>query len=221
MQALTTAEVGARSRSISVAVVDDHHAIRAGLKAAIASQPGIVCVGTAAEAEHLAPLLYRTRPDVVILDFHLPRSNGLRLCRQITREVGAPAVVIYSAYADASLAVPAMVAGAGALVDKGAPVRDLFEAVRSVAAGDSWLPSPIPELLSAARASLDASDRGLFDQIMEGATPVDIARTHGVTRSEFDTRIDEMVERLCASVVVGSPMKRRAAFVTEPQSWRP
>ena len=205
MQTLTTAEVGARSRPIEIAVVDDHHAIRAGLEAAIASQPGLVCVGTASEAEQVAPLLYRTRPDVVVLDYHLPRSNGLRLCRQVTRDVVAPAVVIYSAYADASLVVPTIVAGAGALVDKGAAVRDLFEAIRSVATGGAWLPSPIPELLSAARAALDARDHALFDLIMEGAAPANIATRLGVTRSVLDTRIDDVVERLCAGVAVGSP----------------
>ncbi len=205
VQTLTTVEVDARSRPIGVAVVDDHHAIRAGLEAALAAQPGLVCVGTASEVEQLAPLLYRARPDVLILDYHLPRSNGLRLCREVTRDVLAPAVVVYSAYADASLVVPAMVAGAGALVDKGAPVRDLFAAIRSVAAGGSWLPLPIPELLGAARASLDASEHALFDQIMEGAAPANIASSLAVVRSELDTRIDEMVERLCAGVAVGSP----------------
>jgi DNA-binding NarL/FixJ family response regulator len=205
VQTLTTSEVGAHPGPIGVAVVDDHHAIRAGLEAALATQPGLVCAGTASEVEQLAPLLYRARPDVVILDYHLPRGNGLRLCREVARGVGAPAVIIYSAYADASLVVPALVAGAGALVDKAAPVRELFEAIRSVAAGDSCVPLPIPELLSAARASLDARDHALFDQIMEGAAPADIASSLDVARPELHTRIDGMVARLCARIAVGSP----------------
>jgi DNA-binding NarL/FixJ family response regulator len=204
VQTLPTVEVGAPPRPTRVAVVDDHHAIRADLEAALAAQPGLVCVGTASEVEQVAPLLYRARPDVLILDYHLPRSNGLRLCRRVTRSVGSPAVVIYSAYVDASLVVPAMVAGAGALVDKGAPARELFEAIRSVAAGRSSLPLPIPELLSAARASLDATDHLLFDQIMEGASVADIANSLGVARSESHTRIDAMVDRLCAGFAAGS-----------------
>jgi DNA-binding NarL/FixJ family response regulator len=205
VQTLTTSEVGAHPQLIGVAVVDDHHAIRAGLEAALATQPGLVCVGTASEVEQLAPLLYRARPDVVILDYHLPRSNGLRLCREVARGVGAPAVVIYSAYADSSLIVPAMVAGAGALVDKAAPVRELFEAIRTVAAGASCLPLPIPELLGAARASLDQSDHALFDQIIGGAAPADIASRLDVARSELHARVDEMVARLCARIAAGSP----------------
>jgi DNA-binding NarL/FixJ family response regulator len=84
VQAPTNTGVAAtRSDIIRVAVVDDHAPIRSGLEAAIASQPGLACVGLVADAEQLAPLIYRARPGVVVLDYHLPGVNGLLLCRQI------------------------------------------------------------------------------------------------------------------------------------------
>src|SRR5689334_17205420 len=72
---------------IRVAVVDDHAAIRLGLTAAIDAQPGMVCAGVAADADEAHPLLHRTRPDVVVLDYHLPRVDGLELCRRIKSDV--------------------------------------------------------------------------------------------------------------------------------------
>src|SRR3954452_18514409 len=51
--------------AIRIAVVDDHAAVRLGLKAAIAAWPGFVCVGVAGDGEEMEPLIYRTRPDVV------------------------------------------------------------------------------------------------------------------------------------------------------------
>src|SRR4051812_41485367 len=93
--------------AVRVVVVDDHAAIRMGLRAAIDSRPPLVSVGVAADGEQLAPLLYRTRPDVVILDYDLPRANGLDLCRRVKVDVPAPAVLLYSAYADAVLALAA------------------------------------------------------------------------------------------------------------------
>ena len=164
MQTALNRDLGERAHMIRVAVVDDHHAIRAGVESAAASQPGIVCVGTAADAEQLAPLLYRARPDVVVLDYHLPRIDGLQLCRQIKRDVLAPAVVVYTAYADASLTIPSIMAGADALVDKSAPARELFEAIRCVASGGTSIPPPIPELVAVARGSLDAADLPIFDR---------------------------------------------------------
>src|SRR4051812_30317637 len=83
--------------AVRVVVVDDHAAIRMGLGAAIASGPPLVCVGVAGDGEQLAPLLYRTRPDVVILDYDLPRANGLELCRRGQAQGPAPPGVLLSA----------------------------------------------------------------------------------------------------------------------------
>jgi DNA-binding NarL/FixJ family response regulator len=131
---------------IRVVVVDDHPAVRLGLKAALASQPGVACVGVAGDGGQMQSLLYRANPDVVVLDYHLPHVSGLVLCRRIKQEVLAPAVLLYSAYADPALVVPALAAGADGMVHKGAPARELLEAIRAVAAGETRFPPPIPEL---------------------------------------------------------------------------
>ena len=196
MQTALNRDLGERAQVIRVAVVDDHHAIRAGVESAAASQPGIVCVGTAADAEQLAPLLYRARPDVVVLDYHLPRIDGLQLCRQIKRDVLAPAVVVYTAYADASLTIPSIVAGADALVDKSAPARELFEAIRCVASGGTSISPPIPELVAVARGSLDAADLPIFDRLIEGTASTDLAQ------AELERHIDVILERLSVRVAV-------------------
>jgi len=70
---------------IRVAIADDHHAVRLGLHAAIRSEPGLVPVGAASDGRGLAPLLRTTDPDVVLLDYHLPDTDGLTLCRFLGR----------------------------------------------------------------------------------------------------------------------------------------
>jgi len=185
---------------IAVAIVDDHPAVRAGLEAALAPEPGIVFVGAAAEGEQLGPMIYRVRPTVVVLDYGLPRTNGLMLCRRLKSDALAPAVVVYSAYADAALVVPAIVAGADALVDKSESARELFGVIRSVARGDARLPSPIPELLAAARDSLDADDVPILDLLLQDVAPAQIATMLGLDRVELERRLDGMLERLSAPV---------------------
>src|SRR5215213_1095333 len=102
---------------IRVAIADDHDAVRLGLHTALRSEPGLIPVGTAAGATDLEPLLYRTAPDVVLLDYYLDAGqDGLAICRAIKSSVPSPAVVIYSAYADDSMVVPAIVAGADGVV---------------------------------------------------------------------------------------------------------
>ena len=86
---------------IRVLVVDDHPAMQAGLTAVLRAEPGLVPVGAVETEFELWPALTRTRPDVVLLDYHLTSSNGLALCRQVKRTLPPPAVLLFSAYADA------------------------------------------------------------------------------------------------------------------------
>jgi len=182
--------------AIRIAVVDDHAAVRLGLEAAIGAWPGFVCVGTAGDGDRLGPLLYRTRPDVVILDYRLPRTDGLLLCRRIKSEVPTPQVLLYSAYADPALVVPAMIAGADGVVDKSAPARELREAVHAVATGVNHMPAPIPELLQAASDALSTQDRPILRLLVDFTPHCEIAARLGLSRAALEERIGCMLDRL-------------------------
>jgi chemotaxis response regulator CheB len=98
-------------------VVDDQPAMRAGIRAVLDAAPDLQFVGEASETNELWPVLRRTDPDVVLVDFHLPGEDGLLLCHRIKRAPSAPRVVVDSAYADESLVAPSgwgAAAGAGA-----------------------------------------------------------------------------------------------------------
>jgi DNA-binding NarL/FixJ family response regulator len=140
--------------------------------------------------------LYRARPDVVVLDFELPRVNGLELCRRIKADVPAPAVVLYSAYADQALTIPALVAGVDAMVHKGAPAVELFAAIEAVAAGETLLPAPVPELAEAAGRTVDAADRRLLELLVRQTPRPDVATQLDLSQAELALRVDRMVERL-------------------------
>jgi DNA-binding NarL/FixJ family response regulator len=181
---------------IRVVIVDDHAAIRMGLKAAIAGQPGLVCVGVAGDGGLMQSLLYRTTPDVVVLDYHLPHVNGVVLCRQIKREALAPAVLLYSAYADRGLVVPALVAGADGMVHKGTPARELLEAVRAVAVGERRFPQLIPELSRDAAAAIEPADRPILELLIDQAPRERIAARLGLPPGALEDRIDRILAEL-------------------------
>jgi DNA-binding NarL/FixJ family response regulator len=181
---------------ITVAIVDDHHAIRLGLRAALLSEPGLEPVGSAANAGETDVLLYRTRPDVVLLDYHLPGMDGLTLCRKIKSDAPAPAVVLYSAFADPSMTVPAIVAGADAIIHKGGQTRELFDAIRHAARGEKALPPVSEPLLEAAGQALDPDDLPLLGMLVNRTPPVDIADAMRIEHAELDRRIASMLRRL-------------------------
>jgi DNA-binding NarL/FixJ family response regulator len=181
---------------ITVAVVDDHHAIRLGLRTALLSEPGLEPVGSAANGAELNVLLYRTRPDVVLLDYHLPDADGLTLCRRIKSDVPAPAVVLYSAFADPLMTVPAIVAGADGIIHKGGDPRELFDAIRQTARGNSVLPPVSEPLLDAAAQALEPEDLPLLGMLINRTSPADIVVTMRIDRRELDRRTAAMLSRL-------------------------
>jgi DNA-binding NarL/FixJ family response regulator len=182
--------------STSVVVVDDHAAVRLGLSVAIGSRPGLVCAGALPDAELVAALLYRARPDVVVLDYELPRVNGLELCRQIKGDALAPAVVIYSAYADRALTVPARLAGVDAMVHKAAPAVELFAAIEAVAEGETQLPAPVPEVAEAAAGAVDPDDRPVLELLLRDTPRPEVAARLNLEPHELETRVRRMLARL-------------------------
>ncbi len=191
---------------IRVAIVDDHPAVRLGLATALRSEPGLLPIGEARDPEELAPLLYSTRPDVVLLDYHLPRRDGLSLCCQIKANVLAPAVLLYSAYADASLVVPAIIAGADGILPKSAPSLQLFETIRVIAAGRSALPPLSADLLDIAGGLLDPKDLPILGMLVHRTSRRDIAHVLQLTPDALAHRIGHMLKRLKAPV--GLPHER-------------
>lgn len=126
---------------IRVLVVDDHPAVRTGLLVAMRTEPGIVAVagvGTAADAVTEAR---RSDIDVALVDYHLPDENGLSLCRALKQIEPPPRVLLYTAFAGSALKVPAKMAGADGLVDKGVPTDSLLDAIRDVMRDSSRVPS--------------------------------------------------------------------------------
>jgi len=188
---------------IRVAIVDDHHAVRLGLQTALAAEPGLVPVGAASTAAEMAPLLYRTAPDLVLLDYNLPDIDGLTLCLEIKTTVPAPRVILYSAFADASMTVPAIVAGADGLVHKSVRPQELFEAIRAVAGGQDALPPVSPPLLEAAGLQLDPDDLPILAMLVDRTAPSDVHATLRIEEAELRQRVRRMLAQL--KVLVPEP----------------
>lgn len=181
---------------IRVVVVDDHPAVRAGVLAVLRSEPGLVPVGAVAAPDEAVIAAEQRRADVALVDYHLKESDGLVLCRRLKSLQRPPGVLVYSAFAGKGLAIPAIIAGADALVDKGAPTDDLFEAIRTVARGTTAMPALTPELMAATVTRLDTADLPILGMLVDGTPPPEIARVLQLDGGELERRLSEMLERL-------------------------
>jgi DNA-binding NarL/FixJ family response regulator len=188
---------------IRIVVVDDHPALRAGVRTVIEAEPGLVFAGeSAGDEESVWPLLHRTRPDLVLLDYHLPSTDGLQLCHRIKRQVTPPRVLVYSAYASPPLALPAVLARADGLVDKGLAARELFEAIRMVHRGEQLIPEVTQYLLGEALSQLDEADRPIVGMLLDGASDTDVAGVLGLPPPAVEQATRRILARLTQSVPV-------------------
>lgn len=182
---------------IRVAVVDDHPALRAGLQTVLDSEPHIVFVGGSDGAEeHVWPMLNLVRPDVLLLDYHLPRGDGLQLCYRIKHDVPAPRIIIFTAYASPTLALPATLARADGILAKGAGARDLFSAIRLVYAGEQALPPISAKVLEEASEDLLGDDRALVGMLLDGSSEAEVARTLRVHTREVRHSVQRILRAL-------------------------
>lgn len=179
-----------------VVVVDDHPAVRAGLVAVLRSEPGLVPVDAVATPDQALTAAEQRHADVALVDYHLQESDGLVLCRRLKSLRQPPGVLVYSAFAEKGLAIPAIIAGADALVDKAAPTDELFEAIRTVARGATTMPALTPELMAATAARLDTADLPILGMLIDGTPPPEIARVLRFEAAELEGRLTEMLERL-------------------------
>lgn len=183
---------------IRVLIVDDHAAVRAGLRGMLDAEGDIEAVGEASSVREALDLAAEAPADVVLLDQQLPDSDGLGLCLRFQTWVRAPRVVIYTAFGDDTLALLAVLAGAGAMVGKAEPPERLADVVRAVAAGETILPAKNPAAMEGIAARIDPEDMPILGMLLHGTPPDEVARTLGVKESWLSARRWAMLERLRA-----------------------
>jgi DNA-binding NarL/FixJ family response regulator len=192
---------------IRIVVVDDHPAMRTGLRTVLDTEPGLVFVGeSAGDEESLWPLLHTVDPDVVLLDYHLPHGDGLQLCHRIARAVLAPKVLVHSAYASGALAVPARLAGAHGVVDKGIAARELFEAIRLVCRGERLLPPVSPGLLQELCERVELDDRPILGLLLNDSSEPEAAAALGMDVDDVHAAVRRMLGRLRVAVPAAREM---------------
>jgi DNA-binding NarL/FixJ family response regulator len=199
---------------IRILIVDDHPALRAGVKVVLEAEGDMVVVGDTGLHEELLPLLRRTGPDVVLLDCHPPRVAGLRACRLAKCLLPAPRVLIYSAHADERLGVAARVAGADGLLGKNASALDLVRAIRIVHGGAQLFKRIGPGDVQQAMQLLGQQEAQILKMLLRRSPPSEIAVALGVPLASVDPRVSDILDRLCVEspgTAADEPCDRPAA----------
>lgn len=147
-------KTGVERKAIRVVVVDDHTLFREGVRLILELEQDLAFAGEAATVEDAVTLIESVRPDLVLLDLRLAEARGLDLLPRLVSTSGAPRVLIVTAFADEPVIADAIRLGAKGVVPKDASRDTLLSAIRTVGAGQLWLP---PELTARVITNLTRS----------------------------------------------------------------
>jgi DNA-binding NarL/FixJ family response regulator len=178
---------------IRIALVEDHEIVREGLRATLGTEPDMVIVGEARTGEEGVRLAETQRPDVMLLDIRLGDLDGPEVCRRVVALTPKTAVVMLTSYAQETLLVRSLAAGAKGYVVKDVEVAELKRMIRLVYRGNAVLDPKVTAHVVATvvnRAARSATDGSPAASLSE--TDVAIVRylCEGLTNKEIATRIN-------------------------------
>ena len=121
---------------ISIVIADDHAVLRESLAALLQSQPDFDVIGAAANGEEALRLVQDHKPQVLVLDFFMPESDGFEVLRTLERAGSRVASVVLTGSESRDDYVQVVRLGARGLVLKADNPQKLFAAIRAVADGE-------------------------------------------------------------------------------------
>ena len=124
---------------IRVCLADDQALFRSGVRALLALFEGIAVVAEADQGEAAVAKVLECRPDVLLLDVRMPRLNGVEVLSALARESALPPTLLLTTFEDDAALIGGIRAGARGFLLKGTTPETLVEAIRTVAAGGTFL----------------------------------------------------------------------------------
>ncbi len=179
-------------------IVEDHHLVRQGLAALLASAPDIEVVGTASDGAAALPLFAECKPDVTLMDLQMPKMGGVEtIARLRAGQPNARFVVLTTFDGDEDI-FRAMQAGAKAYLLKGMEAQELFETIRAVHAGRGCIPAAIAEKLAqrVSREELTGRELAVLERIVAGRANKDIAADLHISEATVKSHINSLLGKL-------------------------
>jgi DNA-binding NarL/FixJ family response regulator len=134
--------------TLRVLVADDHEIVRKGVCALITSHAGWQVCGEVSDGREAMQKIAQLKPDIVILDIHMPSLNGLEAIRQILQHNAGQNIVILSVADSQQTIEEFLKAGARAYVSKSDAAQDLIIAVEELQHNGSYLNSRVGRMMS-------------------------------------------------------------------------
>ncbi len=176
--------------TVRILLVDDHPVVLDGLEAGLTQGADLMLIGRATSCGEARSILASEAIDVVLVDIRLPDGSGLELMAESSDATDGPAWIVLSSFETPQYVATALSLGAAGYLLKTAPIAEVVEAIRRVAAGGSTFTR---NQLRTARESgafrLAPLERRIVQGLVAGRSNDEIARDLGIARKTVEARL--------------------------------
>jgi DNA-binding NarL/FixJ family response regulator len=189
-----------------VAIVDDHGLFRAGVRAELEGH--VELVGEAASVDAAVALVAAQRPDVVLLDVHMPEGGGVAVIRGAAEQAPGTLFLALSASDAAEDVIATIRAGARGYVTKNIATDELLDAIARVQAGDAVFSprlagfvldafaGPAPATEDPELDQLTAREREVLRHIARGYLYKEVALRLGISAKTVEAHVSAVLRKL-------------------------
>jgi DNA-binding NarL/FixJ family response regulator len=202
---------------IRLVLADDQPLIRAGLRLILEAEADFDIVSEATDGAQALVAVRSHRPDLVLMDVRMPVLDGLTATRELRADPDPCSVLILTTFDDDDVLWGAIHAGASGFVLKDSSASDLISAIRTTAAGGSWLdPRVTPRLLTRLRDSPPAEPVMELDRLSEREMQVLTLMAQGANNTEVAEQLyvsERTVKSHVGSIFTKLGTRDRAAAI--------
>lgn len=181
------------SQAISVVIVEDHQITLDGLKSAFERSDEFSVVGCAENSDDGLELVKRTKPQVVLLDLHLPGSMGPRTCVESFCQLKCSKIVILSGESGAAFVQSVQTAGVSGYLLKSERPVNILEAVKRAARGDVGI---LSKALICQTHQLTAAEQVILELLAVGKKYQEIADERGTAPETIRRQCETLLSKL-------------------------
>ncbi|OGT99979.1 MAG: DNA-binding response regulator [Geobacteraceae bacterium GWB2_52_12] len=195
--------------TIQILLADDHKIMREGLKSLLGAAEDIKVVAEAVDGGEAVQMALEHSPDVIVMDMNMPEMSGIEATQEIIAANPAARILVLSMIKDKSCVMECLKSGAKGYLIKNCAAEELIVAIRTLAAGESYLCSKITDLVikdiagqasdsasSPPRAELSKREQEVLRLIADGKSTKEIAYTFGVSIKTVDAQRKNIMNKL-------------------------
>ncbi|MBC8077536.1 MAG: response regulator transcription factor [Chloroflexales bacterium] len=188
---------------IGVVIADDHEVVRRGLGMTIAGEPDMQLLGAATTGAEAIALVQATQPDVVLLDIHMPDTDGIAAAAALRAAHPALPILMLTSYSDDARIYAALRAGASGYLLKEMSGDALVAAIRAAARGEPQLHPKIARRLmdrvlppTDPLAQLSPREHEVLRWIARGLSNKEIALATDLTEQTVKSYVRDILSKL-------------------------